>query len=98
MSITVFTGLGGQVSLSQAAFAGIGGFTMVNLSVENGWPILLALAVGVLLAGIIGALLAVPALRLGGIFLTMATPVRAHVRQHRVRPARRLRDGVGAST
>jgi len=73
LSITIFTGLGGQVSLCQAAFAGIGGFTMVNLSVENGWPILLALAVGVLLAGIIGALLAVPALRLGGIFLTMAT-------------------------
>jgi branched-subunit amino acid ABC-type transport system permease component len=73
LSITVFTGLGGQVSLGQAAFAGIGGFTMVNLSVENGWPILLALAVGVLLAGIIGALLAIPALRLGGIFLTMAT-------------------------
>ena len=46
---------------------------MVNLSVENGWPILLALALGVVLAGIIGALLAIPALRLGGIFLTMAT-------------------------
>jgi ABC-type branched-subunit amino acid transport system permease subunit len=73
LSITIFTGLGGQVSLCQAAFAGIGGFTMVNLSVENGWPILLALALGVVLAGIIGALLAVPALRLGGIFLTMAT-------------------------
>jgi len=73
LSITVFTGLGGQVSLGQAAFAGIGGFTMVNLSVENGWPVLLALAVGVVLAGIIGALLAIPGLRLGGIFLTMAT-------------------------
>ena len=34
---------------------------------------LLALVVGVVLAGIIGALLAIPALRLGGIFLTMAT-------------------------
>ena len=73
LSITVFTGLGGQVSLGQAAFAGIGGFTMVNLSVENGVPVLLSLVVGVILAGIIGALLAVPALRLGGIFLTMAT-------------------------
>ena len=73
LSITVFTGLGGQVSLGQAAFAGIGGYTVANLATENHWPVLLALLAGIALAAVIGALLAVPALRLGGIFLTLAT-------------------------
>lgn len=73
LSITVFTGLGGQVSLGQAAFAGIGGYTTANLAAENHWPVLLALLVGVVFAVIVGALLAIPALRLGGIFLTLAT-------------------------
>ena len=73
LSITVFTGLGGQISLGQAAFAGIGGYTTANLAAENGIPVLLALAIGVVLAVVVGALLAVPALRLGGIFLTLAT-------------------------
>jgi branched-subunit amino acid ABC-type transport system permease component len=73
LSITVFTGLGGQVSLGQAAFAGIGGYTTANLATENGWPVLVALGVGVGFAMIVGVLLAIPALRLGGIFLTLAT-------------------------
>jgi len=73
LSITVFTGLGGQVSLGQAAFAGIGGYTTANLAAENGWPVLLALVVGVVFAVIVGVLLAIPGLRLGGIFLTLAT-------------------------
>jgi len=73
LSITVFTGLGGQVSLGQAAFAGIGGYTVANLAAENHWPVLLALVAGIAIAAVVGALLAVPALRLGGIFLTLAT-------------------------
>lgn len=73
LSITVFTGLGGQVSLGQAAFAGIGGYTTANLAAESGWPVLLALVVGVIFAVVVGALLAIPGLRLGGIFLTLAT-------------------------
>jgi len=73
LSITVFTGLGGQVSLGQAAFAGIGGYTVANLAARYEWPVLAAVLVGVVFAMIVGALLAVPALRLGGIFLTLAT-------------------------
>ncbi len=73
LSVTVFTGLGGQISLGQAAFAGIGGYATANLATENGVPVLLALLIGVALAVLVGALLAIPALRLGGIFLTLAT-------------------------
>ena len=73
LSITVFTGFGGQISLAQATFAGIGGFTMANLAHDWGIPVLLATVMGAVLAAAVGALLAVPALRLGGIYLTLAT-------------------------
>jgi branched-subunit amino acid ABC-type transport system permease component len=73
LSITVFTGFGGQISLATATFAGIGGFTMANLAHDWGIPVLLATLIGALLAALVGALLAVPALRLGGIYLTLAT-------------------------
>ncbi|HZP28831.1 MAG TPA: ABC transporter permease [Acidimicrobiia bacterium] len=73
LSITVFTGFGGQISLAQATFAGIGGFTMANLAHDWGIPVLLATLMGAVLAAAVGALLAVPALRLGGIYLTLAT-------------------------
>ncbi len=40
LSITVFTGFGGQISLAQATFAGVGGFTMANLANDWGIPVL----------------------------------------------------------
>jgi ABC-type branched-subunit amino acid transport system permease subunit len=73
LSITVMTGLSGQVSLAQAAFAGVGAFTTANLAVEQGMPVLLAMCVGGLVAAGVGALVAIPALRLEGIYLTLAT-------------------------
>jgi len=73
LSITVFTGLGGQISLAQTAFAGIGGFAGANLAVDHGIPILLGVVIGAIAAAAVGALLAIPARRLGGIYLTLAT-------------------------
>ena len=73
LSITVFTGLGGQISLAQTTFAGIGGFAGANLAADHGVPILLGVLIGAALAAAVGALLAIPALRLGGIYLTLAT-------------------------
>lgn len=73
LSITIITGFAGQISLAQATFAGVGGFTAADLAVDHGVPILLGLVIGALLAAAVGALFAVPALRLGGIYLTLAT-------------------------
>jgi branched-subunit amino acid ABC-type transport system permease component len=72
-SIVVITGIGGQVSFAQATFAGIGGFASAQLASNAGISVLLTIVLAGLLAAVIGALLAVPALRLGGIFLTLAT-------------------------
>jgi branched-chain amino acid transport system permease protein len=73
LSITVFTGLSGQVSLGQAAFAGIGAAMTGQLATQSGMAVWMAMLVGAVVAGVIGGLLALPALRLGGIFLALAT-------------------------
>lgn len=73
LSITVITGMAGQISLCQAAFAAIGAFGTGQLVHALGFPVLGAIVVGALMAAAVGALLAVPALRLGGIFLSLAT-------------------------
>ena len=73
LSITVFTGIGGQISLAQSTFAGVGGFAGANLAIDHGVPIELGIIIGALMAAAVGAALALPALRLGGIYLTLAT-------------------------
>ena len=73
LSITIITGFAGQISLAQATFAGIGGFTATNLALDHGVPILAGLVIGAVVAAVVGALFALPALRLGGIYLTLAT-------------------------
>ena len=73
LSITVITGMGGQISLCQATFAAVGGFTTAQLVNEFDLPVLLTVLAGAVLAAIVGALLAIPALRLGGIYLALAT-------------------------
>ncbi len=73
LSITVFTGMAGQISLAQGSFAAIGAFTCGQLATKHGVSVLVAALIGVAIAAAIGALLAVPALRLGGIYLALAT-------------------------
>ncbi|MGH9013904.1 MAG: ABC transporter permease subunit [Acidimicrobiia bacterium] len=73
LSITAFTGLSGQVSLGQAAFAGFGAAITGQLASQSDVPSWIGMLIGGAVAGLIGALLAIPALRLGGIFLALAT-------------------------
>lgn len=73
LSITVITGMAGQISLCQAAFAAVGGFTTSQLVHNAGMPVLLTAAIGTIFAAVVGALLAIPVLRLSGIYLALAT-------------------------
>jgi len=73
LSITVITGMAGQISLAQATFAAVGGFTTAQLFDRLDIPVLVSLVAGTLLAASVGALLALPVLRLGGIYLALAT-------------------------
>ncbi len=73
LSVTVLTGWSGQLSLGQFAFVGLGAMVTVTLYQRNDLPFLLALviasAVGVVASFIIG----IPALRVRGLYLAVAT-------------------------
>ena len=73
LSITLITGLGGELSLCQATFAGVGAFIAGQLAVHHGVPILLGAVIGALGALVVGALGAFPALRLRGLPLALLT-------------------------
>ena len=73
MSWVILTGLGGMVSLAQAAFATMAAMTTGLLLNRAGLPFIPALIVGVIIAGVLGVIVALPALRLGGLPLALAT-------------------------
>ncbi len=73
LSITVITGMAGQISLCQTTFAAIGALTTAQMSNNLGMPVLVTMVIGAVFAAVVGALLSLPALRLGGIFLALAT-------------------------
>ncbi|GAA5012423.1 ABC transporter permease subunit [Streptomyces siamensis] len=72
VSFTVVTGLGAMVSLAQATFV-TGAALVAGLLMSHGWPFAAALAAGTCAAAVLGALVALPALRLGGRALALAT-------------------------
>ncbi len=73
LSVTVITGFAGQISLCQGAFAAIGGFTVFQLASRYGFSVLGAAFIGAALAAVVGAILALPVRRLGGVWLAIAT-------------------------
>src|SRR5207237_4694729 len=73
LSFTVVVGMSGQVSLCQATFAGVGAFTTAQLATHFGVPVLIGMVAGAVLAAAVGIVVALPALRMGGLYLALAT-------------------------
>lgn len=73
LSLVLLSGYAGQISLSQASFAGFGAFVAAHLVAGQGWPFLAAAAVGGLAAVPLGGLIAARAARLPPLFLGFAT-------------------------
>jgi branched-subunit amino acid ABC-type transport system permease component len=73
LSITVITGFAGQISLCQGAFAAIGGFTVFQMADRYDMSVLLAALIGAGIAAVVGAIFSLPVLRLGGVWLAIAT-------------------------
>lgn len=73
LSFTVLTGMGGQLSLCQAEFAGIGAFAAGQLAIHDNLSVIAGLAVGFALAAVVGLVAAIPALRVSGLYLALAT-------------------------
>lgn len=73
LSLNVLIGYAGQVSLGHAAFFGIGAYASAVLTVKFGMNYWLALLLSVLISGLVGLLLGLPALRVKEDFLVLAT-------------------------
>jgi branched-chain amino acid transport system permease protein len=73
LSITLITGMAGQLSLSQGTFAGIGAFASVQLANHLGLNMLLGGLVGAAMAACVAVLLAILSLRLRGLGLALMT-------------------------
>ncbi len=63
----------GQLNLGVAGFAAIGGYASAYLSTNTAIPVLLAILLGGVAAGVIALAVAVPVLRTRGIYLALAT-------------------------
>ena len=73
LSIVVLTGWTGQISLAALAFAGAGAFGSALLSTQAGLPPYIVMPLCGLLGIPLAILIGVPALRLRGFFLALAT-------------------------
>lgn len=72
MGLMVAVGHTGQVSLGHAAFLAIGAYA--NSALMNaGLPFVISFPVAGILTGVFGAIIAVPAVRMSGIYLAIAT-------------------------
>jgi branched-chain amino acid transport system permease protein len=69
LSLVLLTGYGGFVSLAQLSFVGVGATVVAKMDTSS--P--LAILVAVLLSAAVGALVALPVLRLTGLYLALAT-------------------------
>jgi branched-subunit amino acid ABC-type transport system permease component len=73
LSITTWTGLGGMLCLSPAAFAAIGAFATAQIVEATGMAVVVAMVLGGVLSAAVGAVLAIPVVRLDGVYLALAT-------------------------
>jgi len=73
LTFTLVTGEGGMLSLCQATLAGVGAFGAALLATNAGWPVGLAVLAGACIAVPVGLLVAALSLRLGDIYLALAT-------------------------
>lgn len=73
MGLNVLTGYTGQISLGQAGFAALGGYTSAIASGYYGVPFWFSVPIAATISGAIGTMLLLPALRLRGFYVALAT-------------------------
>ena len=73
VGLAILTGWSGQISLGHGAFMAIGAYTSAILVFHHGWTDWYTIPVAGAVAGVAGLLMGVPALRLSGLYLALAT-------------------------
>ena len=72
LGLNVLAGFSGQISLGQSAFLAIGAYTAA-VAVDRGMSPLAGVVLAVIVGGVAGFVLGLPATRLSGIYLTLLT-------------------------
>ena len=72
LGLMLLSGYTGLISLGHAAFLAVGAYTEAVLSAQ-GWPFPLSLGMAALLSSAVGIIVGLPALRVRGIYLAIAT-------------------------
>jgi branched-chain amino acid transport system permease protein len=73
MSLNLVLGYAGQISLGHSAFFGIGAYTTAILVRDHGWGHGWTFFAAAALAFVVGCLVALPALRIKGVYLALVT-------------------------
>lgn len=73
LGLNILTGYSGQISLGHAAFFGVGAFASAWLNNSFGIPVLLCIPLAGLITAAVGLLFGLPAGRLKGMYLLIAT-------------------------
>ncbi|RZT36500.1 branched-chain amino acid ABC transporter ATP-binding protein/permease [Cupriavidus agavae] len=82
VGLNLLLGLTGQVSFGHVGFYAIGAYTVAILTGQAGWSFWAAWPAGMLAAALLGALLALPALRVKGPGLAMVTIAFGFIVEH----------------
>jgi branched-chain amino acid transport system permease protein len=73
IGLNILTGFTGQISLGQGGFLAVGAYTSGLLVTRLGWPTLVTIVLAVAMTALVGAFFGLPALRLKGLYLAIAT-------------------------
>jgi branched-chain amino acid transport system permease protein len=95
LSLVPLTGWAGPVSLCQMTFAGIGAAAMYHFGRSGS---VVGLFAALVFAGVVGVVVALPALRLRGLYLALATMAFATLMDNMVFPTSTLFTAAGAVT
>jgi len=73
VGLNLLTGYTGQISLGHGALMAVGGYTTAALVVHEHWRDVWTIPLAGIAAGIVGFVIGLPALRLSGLYLALAT-------------------------
>lgn len=73
VGLNILTGYTGQISLGHGAFMAIGGYTSAILMVDHGVKDIVTIPIAIVVSGAVGVLFGLPAARLSGLYLALAT-------------------------
>ena len=93
MSLNLLLGYAGQISLGHAGLLGVGAFTAGNFITRLNLPMFAGTLVAIVVSALVALVIGIPALRLRGLYLAIATVLFALTMQYTVFPSHLLSSG-----